>query len=399
MRRSSMLIEAAVATAMIFVLFFIISFFPFRFELIKPIRQGLNDFDIYDLYFSGKNKFKNTRDSNIVIVEVAETRNDIARQLAIIKKHKPAVIGMDIVLRNSSENPRNDSLLKSVVGKSDSIIWAGVFEPDSTGKHFTWTKSFFAPASDPGKAVYINFPGDPISVTRTFSPFMKINDANQYSFASGIVQLFKPDKFEKLKKRNKKTETIYYSGNLESFHSFSVKELFEAEQKNFLSEKIRNKIVLLGFFKKDSPPVMEDLHFTPLNEKISGRSFPDMYGVVIHANIISMILNEKYIKTKSNSFAIILAILLSYIFVLYILSRHKVKEHPSHGLFILLQIILVVILVYLFLLLFAEYRIKINPMPVILTIVLSVEMIGLYKRLAKWLNKKWGYRTVFVKSS
>jgi CHASE2 domain-containing sensor protein len=38
-----------------------------------------------------------------------------------------------------------------------------------------------------------------------------------------------------------------------------------------------------------------DIFFTPLNKKIIGRSLPDMYGVVVHANIIKMILDKEFI--------------------------------------------------------------------------------------------------------
>ena len=61
---------------------------------------------------------------------------------------------------------------------------------------------------------------------------------------------------------------------------------------------IKDKIVLLGFMGINlNDKTFEDIFFTPLNERYAGKSFPDMYGVVIQANIISMILNKKYINT------------------------------------------------------------------------------------------------------
>lgn len=397
MRRSFLLTEAAISTALIFILFIVISFFPFRFELIKPIRQGLNDFDIYDLYFSGKNKAKNTRDTNIVLVELAESREDIARQVEILKKYSPKVIGMDIAFRKPSPKTTEDLLLLNVADRYDSIIWASLFELDSTDYKLHLSNSFFDSSGLSEKSAFINLIGTEYSVNRTFSPFLKVNGGIYTGFPARIVELYDPEKFKKLKKRNNNEEIIYYSGNMESYTNFSLSEFYQAEIKGFLPGKIKNKIVLLGFFKKDGQPVLDDMHFTPLNERVSGRSYPDMYGVVIHANIISMILSEKYIKSKSNSFSVLLSIIITFLFSTFILYRYKVKRHPSHWFFILVQLVLIVILTYLFLLVFAKWRIQVPLTPIILSIVLSVETIGLYKSLAKWLNKKWGYPSIFAK--
>ena len=47
-------------------------------------------------------------------------------------------------------------------------------------------------------------------------------------------------------------------------------------------------------------PAWEDKFFTPMNKKLAGRANPDMFGLVIHANAVAMILNEDYIDQLSN---------------------------------------------------------------------------------------------------
>jgi CHASE2 domain-containing sensor protein len=42
-------------------------------------------------------------------------------------------------------------------------------------------------------------------------------------------------------------------------------------------------------------PAWTDKYFTPLNKKVAGRANPDMFGVVVHANIVAMILNGDFI--------------------------------------------------------------------------------------------------------
>lgn len=43
-------------------------------------------------------------------------------------------------------------------------------------------------------------------------------------------------------------------------------------------------------------PAWEDKFFTPLNKKVAGRANPDMFGLVVHANAVAMVLNEDYIN-------------------------------------------------------------------------------------------------------
>lgn len=396
MRKPNLYIEAFVATLLIFLLFWVISFFPFRFELIKPIRQGLHDFDIYDLYFSGKNTGKRTKDSNIVIVQLADTRQEIATQLELVGRCKPAVIGMDIVFAAPSENPANDTALLRQAEENTAIRWATVLREDSA--HNLYLLQSFFRLNEGSNFGFINFPGKPYYTIRNFLPRKKINSDTLLAFPAEIVRSFDAAKFEKFDRRNKKLEAINYKGNLESYTNITSTELGFLYRTGQLENKLNGKIVLMGYFHREAPYVLEDLHFTPLNERTAGKSHPDMYGVVIHANIISMILNEDYITVKSSLFSTILALVFTYLLTLYILHRYKVKKHPSHGAFILLQIMLIIILTYLFLMIFNWFNIQVPLMPIILSIVISVEMIGLYKTLAYWLNKKWNYPTIFKSS-
>ena len=394
MRKNTLFKEAFVATLLIFLLFWVISFFPFRFELIKTIRQGLHDFDVYDLYFAGKNAGKRTRDTNIVIVQLAESRHKIAKQLETIINCKPEVIGMDIVFKDPSEQSVDDSALIRQAISSDNIIWASVLKEDSLQKLIN-LHSFFNQSQGDKKEGFINFPGKPFYVVRSFLKNKEYNDTVLFSFPVEIVKHYSSDLFTKFSQRKHNVEAINYSGNLESYTNFTVTELDFLARSGQLEQKIRGKIVLMGYFNREPPFVLEDMHFTPLNERAAGRSHPDMYGVVIHANIISMILGRNYIRVKSSLFSTILALIFTFFLTLYILYRYKVKKHPSHGAFILFQILLIIVLTYIFLMIFSCFKIQVPLMPIILSIVISVEMIGLYKSLALWLNKRWSYKTIF----
>ncbi|RMF49167.1 MAG: CHASE2 domain-containing protein [Bacteroidetes bacterium] len=77
---------------------------------------------------------------------------------------------------------------------------------------------------------------------------------------------------------------IRFRGNLEHFYYLNGEEVL----RDSLSVGwLRDKIVFMGL----ADPLrqsMEDIFFSPFSAAFTERRFPDMYGVVVHANIASM---------------------------------------------------------------------------------------------------------------
>ena len=142
----------------------------------------------------------------------------------------------------------------------------------------------------------------------------------------GLLNFFSQEKFDKLKSRKHPEEIINYTGNTERYTSITKEELIEYDTTNQLSELFKNKIILLGYFIKYPPFVPSDLHFSPLNGQFGEKSFPDMYGVVIQANILSMILDGNYAKLASNTISYLCAFLITFLFLLYIIDLHSRKK-------------------------------------------------------------------------
>ena len=71
----------------------------------------------------------------------------------------------------------------------------------------------------------------------------------------------------------------------------------------------------------------EDKYLTPLNLNPGSGLVPDMFGVVIHANIISMILNEDFIEPNSLTGTLIISLIVSLIsapiFIAYLKMSSK----------------------------------------------------------------------------
>jgi len=81
---------------------------------------------------------------------------------------------------------------------------------------------------------------------------------------------------------------IRFRGNLEHFYYLNGEEVL----RDSLSVSwLRDKIIFLGL----ADPLrqsMEDIFFSPFSAAFTERRFPDMYGVVVHANITSMLLQR-----------------------------------------------------------------------------------------------------------
>ena len=99
-------------------------------------------------------------------------------------------------------------------------------------------------------------------------------------------------------KISEKDESIIpYASYSEHFTTISTQEILNASVDLNL---LNGKIVLIGFCgSENGMTVIDDKHFTPLNDNYAGKSLPDMYGIYIHANIISGYLNNFKIQTPS----------------------------------------------------------------------------------------------------
>jgi len=114
---------------------------------------------------------------------------------------------------------------------------------------------------------------------------------------------------------------INYRGNVldygatkfgNKYYALDVPDVFE---ENFVPDMIEGKVVMFCYLGKylGDRESLEDKYFTPLNQTYAGRAFPDMYGGVVHANIISMILNEDYIDHMSETTSLIFAVILCFL--------------------------------------------------------------------------------------
>ncbi|HVU95450.1 MAG TPA: CHASE2 domain-containing protein [Puia sp.] len=396
MPKAHLILEVTLATTLTLIVTFLIGFIPAKDEFIKPVRQGFLDFDIYDLYYAGRHSSTPQRDSNIVLVCIENDRQCIADQISLISRYSPAVIGIDAVFDNAGSKPderRKDIALVNAISAGNKVVVASQYVYDEKGDKASISGNFFS-AIGSYTSGYINFIGDSFAVIRNYPPFLIVGDS-LWAFAAVVARKFSQEKFDQLVARKHRLETINYSGNLERYTCITSSELKAWDSTAQLQGILPNKIVLLGYFVKDDRPILEDLHFTPLNQRAAGKSYPDMYGVVIHANILSMILGGNYVNRAPDYLSYVSAGAIVFLFLYFVLLRHKKSDHPGHGWFHLIQLLLTLGVLYLFLLVFSCFHIKFTLTPIIISLVLAMEMMSVYKLLAIWLSRRFHFKTVF----
>lgn len=156
--------------------------------------------------------------------------------------------------------------------------------------------------------VYID--DEDFKTVRLIKPFTEVNENLEFSFSSKIAEIYAPDKFKRYKERDNELEVINYKRNIDKYPTLNYNEVIN--EKLDLSF-IKDRIVLIGYLRpKVGVTSTEDIFYTPMNKNFAGKTAPDMYGLVIHSNVVSMILEEDYIYRTSDALAFILMIVIVY---------------------------------------------------------------------------------------
>lgn len=312
---------------------------------LDPISQALEDTELTDYAFSTLRVEDPPIDTNIVIVNIGYlSREMIGRQIEVLSALNPKVIALDMIfacdggLRDSVNCPAaydslGNAVLANAVRNAGTMVMA----------HKLWQTRYVRENQDTdvmdsiehsdaelrigAHEGFVNLVTgadhqEDLKICREFNPFKVVNGKSELAYSVLTAMLYDSVKTKKFLDRNNETEIINYRGNIVDWHGAStypnryiVLDVEQALDTNmFVTGMIKDKIVLMGFLGRDLRDTSwDDKFFTPLNKKFGGRARPDMYGVVVHANIISMILNEDYVEELSDWMRYAFAILICYI--------------------------------------------------------------------------------------
>jgi len=394
-RLSRFWIDCVIATAFAFcVLFGLYGVTQLKvFNAFDPLGATFSDMEITDIAFS-QIRDDPEMDTNIVIVNIGYlSRADIGRQIMNLNQYQPKAIGLDIIfacdggLRDSVNCPQAYDTLSN-------MIFAGAVAM-AEGKmilaHKLWqTKALVEKFGDVAfydsiehtdaelrmnaYEGFVNLETDAehqedLKVCRRFPPYMEVNGKTELAFSVQMAMLFDSAKTKRFLARKNASEIINYRGNIVDWYGasnyagrYAVLDWDQAlDTSMFAGGLIKDKIVIMGFLGKDLRDTSwDDKFFTPLNKNYAGKTRPDMYGVVVHANAVSMILNEDYIEELKEWQEYAIAIVICFLNVaLFSLIHDKIPKWYD-TLTIILQLLEIVLITFTMMYVFSWADFKLN---------------------------------------
>lgn len=316
--------DALKASMFIIFCIWVITLIPFNSDLLNPIEKTFSDFKLTDIYYSHIKESPVASD-DIVLVNIGYLpREGIAEMINIINEYKPKVVGIDAFFRQP-KNPEGDQALMHAFRNTQNLVLVSeLYENPSLAKidSIGYSHPMFMEFASPGFADMISEGKDIFKTARDCVPKEYFNSDTILSFPVQLAYYLNPNAAKNFIARNNEVEEINYQGNIIThidgvspnsknvFYALDVAQVFN---RDFAPEVIKDKIVIMGFMGANfNDRSWEDKFFTPLNMNYLGKTNPDMFGVVAHANIVAMILKEDYI----NSVPEILVFLFSALFII-----------------------------------------------------------------------------------
>ncbi|NJN28575.1 MAG: CHASE2 domain-containing protein [Cyclobacteriaceae bacterium] len=350
----SILLDSVLGTCFIIsiILLFQLSRFFGDFALLDPIDDAIRDVEMTDLVFSQIRESPKV-DTTVVLVNIGTlSRREIARQLSIIAQYEPAVIGIDSYFYGLKADSLGDLLLSKAFSDIENLVLVSKLEYNVfTGRYDSVRYSH--PSFASGHVGFANLETDALDqhqfkVCRSFPPKINVNGDEALAFSVKVSELYDSEKARNFLKRDNDFEVINYRGNIADFGqtnfggryvALDVADVFEQK---FTPELLKGKIVLMGYMGDNFDDMSwEDKFYTPLNTKYAGRSNPDMFGVVVHANIVSMILNGDFIGKQSKNAGLITALIVCFGTVLLFTIIYQRLPKWYDGLTKTIQLVLV----------------------------------------------------------
>ena len=380
--------EYLIINIFVFVGIFFLSFIVLNVSIFDTFTQAFRDFTLTDLYYSKVVNQDKIYNGPLVLVNL-ENRNriELALLLEKLEEGTPKVIGIDAIFPERKDS--SDSLLRQVIVANKNIIIPYIA---SFSNQLPETRS--DPYFETNSNSFVNLVGErnEFSTIRYYYP--KFNKLS--AFTTEIIKAYDSTLARQLEKRNEKKTEIKYYGNLQNFVYHNYDEVMDP---SFPTSVLKNKIILLGYFGlsaiKDKSTLDEDRFFTPLNPRLSGRSLPDMYGVIIHANILRMALDKDYIFVFPSwlnfSLAFFLSWLLMPLFVNWFV--HKALWFSLFSMFF--QLFVSILFLYSTILLYAYANVKIESSVLLVSVVLIGDFISFYNHIIKFLKYKlkWNFHS------
>ncbi|HAA14350.1 MAG TPA: hypothetical protein DCE41_22760 [Cytophagales bacterium] len=406
-------LDTIFATAFIFFFMWAASKLLSSFDFLDPLGQALADFEVTDLAFSQIREDPRGEDRVVLVNIGLLNRAGIARQVEIVSQYKPAVIGLDAFFRAPKADTAGDIRLSMAIANAGNVVMVtktvGYQDSVDAFEYLSTSHPMFTMgAHSQAHAQFVTGAQvqDDFKNARTFPPKMRLIDGEEIrevpAFGVHLASFLEPEKAKSFLERSNKVEIINYRGNVFASHSSNYPMMFSAIDwqdvlaENFAPELFENAVVIFGYLGDNFDDVSwEDKLYTPMNKQYAGRTNPDMYGPVIHANIAAMVLQEDYVNTMSDTVGIILGILLCWInVVLFSLIYHRIGRWYD-GITKLIQILEATLIWFIIIMVFANYSFKLNLTIGLTAILLAGDLLEVYNGVLKNLFSAEGRKQLF----
>ena len=379
------------ATIWVFLFIVILGSIPLNLGSLNPIKLSLKDFDFNDLAYSKLGQGKNTDlDNNIKIIDIGQAnREELAMMLDKGASYNPKVMALD-VLFYVEKDPHQDSLIKETFKRNKNLIAATQLIPSGKeGDTISKAGNYINTAS---KYAYVNLFTDSFSTIRYHEPFLKDYKGTEYkSFSASIIEAYNQEAYEKFEKKAHHKIIINYSRHENQYLIIPWEDLM---MDNVDSAALKGKILLFGYISHNKDDI-SDKFFTPMNHRWYGKSIPDMPGIVVHANIISMALDGNYVKKLPLWANLLIAVLVCWLHMSFFIRYYLESHIWFHLVAKIAQVASAIFFVWLGIYFFGKYRIKVDLKMSLIVIALAVDVIYFYEAWAVWMHKKFGFKTVF----
>ena len=368
----------------------LLSFIVFNISLFNQFTQAFKDFTVTDMFYSRiLNKSKIYQGPLMIINIENRNRGELAFLLQKLEDGKPKVIGLDIIFKEKKDST-GDSLLKKTFADYNNIVlpYIASFKANVNEQR---TNEYFQANSNS----FVNVEGVSKELTTLRYYYPAYNHIP--AFTTAMLQMYDPSIAQSLLNRNKQKTEIRYYGDLQNFNYLTFDEVMSD---TFDTKNLKDKILLLGYAGENNKVNMldEDRCFTPLNSQLSGRSYPDMYGVMVHANILRMALDKDFIYVLPPWLNWVVAFMLNWLLLPMFVRWYVHKAVWFHLFTMLLQLTISTLFVYLTVFIYANANIKIESSAVLVAVLLLGDFLLFYDHLVKFLKYKlkWNFHSKFL---
>lgn len=349
-------------------------------DFLSPFQKAIENFDVSDYAFT---HFKDDAyfENNVVLINLENLdRKGIAQLIDSISAYQPKVIGLD-ALFFGAKNPQHDfALFRSIKNAGNVILSSKLDSVTSDGRH-QYMHEPYGLFHTVGKSAFANLVtglDDGFRTSRVITPKEMVGDSVVWSFPADLVESFDEEAYRHLKARGNTLESINWVGNIDHFFRFRASDIFN---NNVDLSLLKDKMVIVGYLGPKLGEVLdyEDVFFTPLNPNPVGRAFPDMYGPVIHANAVSMMLKQNYIDDVeaywSKTLGLIVLLLNAFFFQRLLWWNDNAFELISR----VAQLVQLFIIWAIAIFLLARWQIKIDFSYALFGVVISADCVDIYE--------------------